>query len=173
MSAVMGVAGAAVVHAGHGAPILGSIMMLHFVGMFGLSRVVGQVTDRFGRRNTILVGLALLAIAGAVVALVPGMPGFGAGILLAGLGWSFGFIGATVMLTDLTAPSHRARVLGRADLVSSLTAAVVATTGGFWFAANGLAGLGLLAIAVVTLPLVLFVFVAEPGTSPALGAARE
>ena len=173
MAAVMGVAGAAVVHAGHGAPVLGTVMMLHFVGMFGLSRVVGHVTDRFGRRNTILAGLLVLVIAGIVVAVAPGMPGFGAGILLAGLGWSFAYIGATVLLTDLTAPERRARVLGRADLVSSLTAAVVSTTGGFWFAANGLAGLGLLAIAVVTLPLVLMLFVSEREASPALGAARE
>jgi MFS family permease len=173
MSAVMGIAGAAVVHAGHGAPVLGTVMMLHFVGMFGLSRVVGQVTDRFGRRNTILAGLLVQVIAGLAVAAVPGMPGFGAGILLAGLGWSFAYIGATVLLTNLTEPERRARVLGRADLVSSLTAAVVATSGGFWFAANGLAGLGLLAIAVVTIPLVLFLLVAEPGAPPVLDAARE
>ena len=162
MTSVMGIAGVAVVHAGHGASVLGWIMMLHFVGMFGLSRIVGHVTDRWGRRATILVGLVMLALGGAVVALVPGMAGFGAGIFLVGLGWSFAYVGASVLLTDITVPSRRARILGRADLITQLTAAVISVSGGFWFAANGLAGLGVLAIAVVTLPVVAVLFVVEP-----------
>jgi MFS family permease len=162
MASVMGIAGVAVVHAGHGAGVLGWIMMLHFVGMYGLSRIVGYATDRWGRRPTILVGLFLLAVGGAVVALVPGMAGFGAGILLVGLGWSFAYIGASVLLTDITVPNRRARILGRADLITQLTAAVVATSGGFWFATNGVAGLGVLAIVVVLLPVVGFLFVVEP-----------
>lgn len=162
MAAVMGVAGVAVVHAGHGASVLGTIMMLHFIGMYGLSRIVGHVTDRVGRRPTILAGLVLLGLGGAVVALIPNMAGFAAGILIVGLGWSFAYIGASVLLTDITVPSRRARILGRADLITQLTAAVVATSGGVWFAANGLAGLGLVAIAVVTLPFVAFLFVVEP-----------
>jgi MFS family permease len=161
MTSVMGIAGVAVVHAGHGAPVLGTIMMLHFVAMFGLSRFVGQIADRVGRRSTILVGLVLLACGGAVVATIPGMPGFGAGLFLVGLGWSFGYIGASLLLTDVTEPSRRARILGRADLITQLTASAVATSGGFWFAANGLTGLGVLAIAVVALPFVAFLFVVE------------
>lgn len=161
MASVMGVAGVAVVHAGHGAGVLGSIMMLHFIGMYGLSRVVGHATDRWGRRPTILLGLVLLGVGGGVVTLVPTMAGFAAGILIVGLGWSFGYIGASVLLTDITAPSRRARILGRADLITQLTAAAVATSAGVWFAAHGLEGLGIVAIAVVTLPFVAFLFVVE------------
>jgi MFS family permease len=162
MAAVMGIAGVAVVHAGHGASVLGWVMMLHFLGMYGLSRIVGYATDHWGRRATILVGLALLGVGGAVVALVPGMTGFAVGILVVGLGWSFSYVGASVLLTDITVPRRRARILGRADLITQLIAAVVATGGGVWFAANGLAGLGVLAIAVVALPFVAFLFVVEP-----------
>lgn len=155
MAAVMGVSGAAVAHAGHGVPVLGSIMFLHFIGMFGLSRVVGRVADKVGRRPTILTGLALLAAGGAIVAVVPGATGFGIGLLLVGLGWSFGFIGSTVLLTDATAPERRARVLGRADLTGQLSAATLALGSGWWFAARGVAGLGILAIVVAALPVVL------------------
>jgi MFS family permease len=161
MASVMGVAGVAVVHAGHGAGVLGSIMMLHFIGMYGLSRLVGHATDRWGRRPTILTGLVLLGVGGAIVALIPNMAGFAAGILIVGLGWSFAYIGASVLLTDITVPRRRARILGRADLITQLTAAVIATSGGVWFAANGLPGLGVVAIAVVTLPFVAFLFVVE------------
>ena len=162
MSAVMGVSGAAVAHAGHGVPVLGSLMFLHFIGMFGLSRVVGRVADKVGRRATILSGLALLALGGATVALVPGSTGFGIGLLLVGLGWSFGFIGSTVLLTDATAPDRRARVLGRADLTAQLSAATIAAATGWLFAARGVAGLGIIAILVAALPVALLVRLRRP-----------
>lgn len=149
MAALMGVAGAAVHHAGHSARVLGILMLVHFVGMFGLSRQVGGVADRFGRRRTILAGLGLLALGGATAALGLGVWGFGAGLLLAGLGWSFGFIGGTVLLTDATQPRHRARIIGRADLLAQLGAALVALAGGWWFAQRGLAGLGSAAAIIV------------------------
>ncbi len=157
MAAVMGVSGAAVSHAGHGVPVLGSVMFLHFIGMFGLSRVVGRIVDKVGRVPTILSGLGLLAAGGAIVAVVPGVVGFGVGLLLVGLGWSFGFIGSTVLLTDATAPDRRARVLGRADLTGQLTAAALALGSGWWFAVRGVAGLGIVAIVVAALPVILIV----------------
>jgi MFS family permease len=174
MASVMGVSGAAVAHAGHGVNVLGALMFMHFVGMFALSRAVGRVADRFGRRPTIMTGLALLALGGFTVAFVPGTAGFAAGLLLVGLGWSFGFIGATVLLTDVTAPTRRARIMGRADLIAQLSAAVIATGGGWWFAAQGLAGLGIAAVAVAAAPLVLLGFVAEgqPGRYAQPAASR-
>jgi len=152
MAAVMGIGGAAVAHAGHGVPVLGSIMLLHFIGMFGLSRVVGRITDRVGRVQTIFTGLALLAAGGAVIGFIPGMVAFGIGLLLVGFGWSFSFIGSTVLLTDAAPPERRARTLGRADLSGQLCAAVIATAGGWWFASRGAAGLGILAIVVAATP---------------------
>jgi MFS family permease len=161
MASVMGVAGAAVAHAGHGTSVLGSLMLAHFVGMFALSRVVGRIADRVGRRATILTGLGLLASGGAVVALVPGPAGFAVGLLLVGFGWSFGFIGSTVLLTDASPPDRRARVLGRADLGAQLAAAVIATAGGWWFAARGMPGLGLAAAVVAATPILLLALVRE------------
>ncbi len=142
MAALMGVAGAAVAHAGYGTRTLGFLMLVHFVGMFGLSRQVGRIADGFGRRNTILIGLGLLALGGTTIALDLGRWGFGAGLLFAGLGWSFGYIGGTLAVTDSSLPEHRARSVGRADLLAQSSAALVATAGGFWFAQNGLSGLG-------------------------------
>lgn len=155
MAAVMGIGGAAVAHAGHGVPVLGSVMLMHFIGMFALSRTVGRVADRVGRTQTILIGLALLSSGGAVIALIPGIVAFGTGLLLVGFGWSFGYIGSTVLLTDAAIPERRARTLGRADLTAQLCAAIVATGGGWWFAARGAAGLGILAIVIAAAPVLL------------------
>ena len=165
MAAVMGVSGAAVAHAGHGVPVLSSIMMAHFVGMFALSRVVGRFADRVGRRQAILVGLGLLVIGGIVVAVIPGVNGYAVGLLLVGLGWSFAFIGSTVLLADATPPERRARVVGRADLAAQLSAAVIATGGGWWFASRGVAGLGIVAIVVAALPLVFVLRMQKPAVA--------
>jgi MFS family permease len=162
MAAVMGVSGAAIAHAGHGVPVLSTVMVAHFFGMFALSRVVGRFADRVGRRQTILVGLALLVIGGAIVAIVPGATGFAIGLLLVGLGWSFAYIGSTVLLADSSAPERRARVVGRADLAAQLSAAVVALGGGWWFASRGLAGLGVAAIVVSMLPVAFLLRFAKP-----------
>lgn len=170
MAAVMGIAGAAVHQAGYAVWVLGAMMFLHFVGMFGLSRVVGKVADRFGRRNTILVGMLIIAFGGAVIALLPGIIAFAVGLMLVGFGWSFGFIGATVLLTDITAAHKRARIVGRADLTAQLSAAALALAGGWWFARQGIEGLGVLAAFVVLVPaLLLLVFMREasPGVFPA------
>jgi MFS family permease len=167
MAAVMGVAGAAVAHAGHGVNVLGGLMFMHFVGMFGLSRLVGGFADKFGRRVTMSMGLALLVCGGLTVALLQGPTGFGVGLLLVGFGWSFGFIGASVLLTDVTAPAHRAGLIGRADLAAQLTSAVIAIGGGWWFAQHGVAGLGILAVCIAAIPLLaLFAVVKEsaPGS---------
>jgi MFS family permease len=162
MAAVMGIGAAAVTHAGHGVPVLGSVMLMHFIGMFGLSRVVGRVADRGGRVRAILSGLSLLALGGAVIAFIPGIVAFGIGLLLVGLGWSFGFIGSTVLLADAAPPERRARTLGRADLSGQLSAAVVSTAGGWWFAARGAAGLGVLAIVGSMNPVVFVLRFARP-----------
>jgi MFS family permease len=161
MAAVMGVAGAHVSQAGHGVQVLGGLMFLHFGGMFGLSWVVGRLADVVGRRQTILIGLALLASGGLTVALVPGTTGFGIGLLLVGFGWSFGYIGGTVLLTYVAAPARRGRTLGRADLTAQLSAALIASAGGWWFASRGLAGLGIAAAAVAAAPVLLMAFVRE------------
>lgn len=162
MVTVMGVAGPAVQQHGHGFGVLGGVMAAHFVGMFALSLVVGHVADRIGRRRTILSGLAVLAAGGATLAATDAMAALALGLLLVGLGWSFSYIGATVLLTDVTPLARRAGVLGRADLVAALSQATLAAAGGWWFADRGLAGLGLAAGAIALVPMVLVLLVREP-----------
>jgi MFS family permease len=162
MVTIMGVAGAALRHEGHDAATTGLVMVAHFVGMFALSTVVGRVADRAGRRATILVGLATLGVGGLLVAYLPGAVGLAAGLLVVGLGWSFAYIGGTVVLTDVVPLARRARVLGLADLATSLLAAAASFAGGWWYGGHGLPSLGLLAALVVCAPLVLALPVREP-----------
>jgi MFS family permease len=100
------------------------MLSIHFLGMFGLVLVVGQVVDRVGRTTSILGGL--LALAAGVLGFLGGTGV--AAILLAmfaiGIGWNLAFVAATAMLSDATRPQERARLIGFSDFASIGVAAV-------------------------------------------------
>jgi MFS family permease len=155
MVGVMGIAGPAVQQGHASTAVLGATMAAHFVGMFGLAPVVGRVADKVGRRMVIVGGLALTAAGGLAIALLPGPGGFAASLLAIGLGWSLSYLGASVLLVDVTPLARRARVLGRADLLGALCQAALAALAGVWFAERGAAGVGIAAAALLVLPLLL------------------
>lgn len=154
MVAVMGVAGVALGHQGHGATAISFVLALHFTGMFGPSPVWGRLADRRGPRKVALAALALLACGGLSVAFVPGVAGYGLGLLLIGVGWSGAYLAGTVLFTGAVRADRRARATGLADFGTSLAAAAVTAGAGVWYAGHGATGLGLLAAALVTLPVV-------------------
>ena len=172
MVAVMGVTGVELAHAGHARSTTSLVMALHFTGMFAFSLLAGRAADRAGRRPTILGGVAVLALGGLTIALIPGAVGLALGLLLIGIGWSFSYIGGTTLLTDVLPPARRARSLGLIDFTTALLAAGASFAGGIWYAQRGIAGLGLAAIAVVALPAVLALVLRAPKTHARAPAPR-
>lgn len=166
MIAVMGVTGVALHDAGHTATTTSAVMAAHFLGMFGLSPLVGKFADRLGRKLTIISGTAILASGGLSVAVVPGAPGLVVGLLLVGIGWSFAYIGGTVILSDVVPVAKRARTVGLTDFGTAIFAAAASFGAGWWYATRGLPALGFFAIALVLLPAVLALMLREkrPGT---------
>ena len=95
----------------------------HVVAMFGPSFFTGGLIARFGAERIVATGLALTAAAALV-----GLSGisslhFQACLALAGLGWNFGFIGASSMVVATHLPQERNKVQAFNDfLVFGLTA---------------------------------------------------
>ena len=87
----------------------------HVIAMFGPSFFTGSLVTRFGRETITSVGLSLLLVAGIVALLGITVTHFWLALILLGLGWNFGFIGATSMLTDAQRPEERARVQAAND----------------------------------------------------------
>lgn len=145
---------------GHGLGVVGGIMTAHFVGMFALAPFVGKIVTRWGGGvRAISFGLGLLIMGAVAAAFSP----VSSSILVAlslfvlGLGWCFGFVSGSVLLTQGLAYAERARVQGSVDAVAWFAAAVASLGSGFLLAGFGFRVLCLLAAAGV---LVAVVFVA-------------
>ncbi len=110
MSFVMTAAPMAMVACGHtiGQAALG--IQWHVLAMFAPSFFTGRLIQRFGV-NAVTAGGLLLLAGSAVVALMGlGLEHFWISLILLGVGWNFGFIGATTMVTACHRPEERNRV---------------------------------------------------------------
>jgi len=131
MSFVMTAAPIAMVGCGHtiGQAALG--IQWHVLAMYGPSFFTGRLIDRFGQRRIAICGMVLLA-AGAVTALSgTGLVNFWGTLILLGLGWNFGFLGASSMVAACARPEERAHIQGLNDfLIFGSTAMASLFSGG-------------------------------------------
>ena len=89
----------------------------HVLAMYAPSFFTGHLIARFGAERIVAIGLVILAVAGAVAIAGIDLVNFFAALILLGIGWNFGFIGATTMLTAQQAPEEKGRLQGLNDLV--------------------------------------------------------
>lgn len=89
----------------------------HVLAMFAPSFFTGTLIDRFGAERVAASGLALIAL-GAVVAISGlGLYNFWGTLVLLGVGWNLGFLGATTMVASCHRPEERAKVQGLNDFL--------------------------------------------------------
>jgi len=89
----------------------------HVIAMFAPSFFTGALIARFGHVRVIAAGLVLLAGCGVVALNGLTLAHFWVALVLLGVGWNLGFIGATAMLTETYYPEERARVQGLNDFL--------------------------------------------------------
>ena len=129
------------------------MLSAHFIGMFGLVLIVGDVIDRVGRLKALLGGLLLLGFSTlSVVWAVESVVATAAALFGIGLGWNFSYVAATAELADKTVPVERGKILGFGDLLVGLLSAVLATLGGLALATVGLVVLGMVGLALAVAP---------------------
>jgi MFS family permease len=142
MVGVMGVTPTALDHAHHGSTAISLVISTHIAGMFAFAPLIGRWMDRFGRRSALVAGCMTSIVGALIAATEAGAIWIGVGLLAIGLGWSATFLGATALISDITAPNERAGALGFTDLLISLTSAVAGLTGGIVLEAAGYGPLG-------------------------------
>lgn len=91
------------------------IVSAHVLAMFAPSFFTGHLITRFGVERIIGVGLVILALAGGVALAGVELGNFYAALILLGIGWNFGFIGATTLLASSHSPEERGRIQGMND----------------------------------------------------------
>mgnify|MGYP000906075808 FL=1 len=82
----------------------------HVVAMYGPSFWTGRLITRFGAAKVVAAGLILTGAASAVGLFGIDVTHFWATLILLGLGWNFGFVGASAMVLECHRPEEKARV---------------------------------------------------------------
>ena len=108
-----------------------STARLVLLAMFGPSFVTGHLIARFGAARIVGTGLVILAAGGGVALSGVELANFYISLILLGIGWNFGFIGATAMLSEAHSPEEQGRVQGLNDMLvfGAVTLASLASGG--------------------------------------------
>ncbi|HWF64224.1 MAG TPA: MFS transporter [Rhizomicrobium sp.] len=102
---------------GHQQSAADQVIQWHVVAMYAPSFFTGRLITRYGAGPITGIGLAVIALAA-----VFGLTGttifhFTAALVFLGLGWNFGFTGASAMVLKTHAPEERARVQSLNDFL--------------------------------------------------------
>ena len=130
-----------------------NVVSAHVLAMYAPSFFTGHLIARFGVEKIVGLGLLILASAGGVALMGVELEHFFIALILLGLGWNFGFIGATTMLAASHAPSERGRVQGMNDFIvfGGVTMASL-SSGSLMNCSGGTAQEGWMAVNMAMLP---------------------
>src|ERR687885_10600 len=128
----------------------------HVIAMYAPSFFTGRLITRFGAPRVVAAGLALIAAAVAAGLLGQDVGHFWGSLVLLGLGWNFGFVGASALVLDCHRPEERTRVQSLNDFIVFGTMALGSFASGGLLTAYGWdtvlrVSLGPLALAVAAL----------------------
>ncbi|NMY08836.1 MULTISPECIES: MFS transporter [Pseudomonadota] len=89
----------------------------HVIAMYGPSFFTGSLIKRFGAGRVATVGLLLTGLSAAVGLAGIDVAHFWATLILLGLGWNFGFLGASAMVLECHRPEEKTRVQSLNDFI--------------------------------------------------------
>jgi MFS family permease len=140
---------------GHGTGASGVVIAVHVAAMYLPSPITGRLVDRVGRTTMAVVSGATLLTAGLVAASAPddSVVLLALALALLGIGWNFGLVSGTAIITDAVPLATRARTQGLVDLSIAIAGAGGGLASGIVVDVAGYSMLslvgGLLALAIV------------------------
>ena len=146
----------AIVGCGFSEPMASDVIRWHIVAMFAPSFFTGFLIKRFGASKIVLCGFALLLVASLVAGLGLTTKHFYASLIILGLGWNFGFVGATAMLAAVVSESDKAVVQGVNDSIVALASTICAFSAGIVVATMGWLPLAIISACIVSAAVVCF-----------------
>nr|AXL05637.1 MFS transporter [uncultured bacterium] len=132
MTGIMTIAPVHLVADGHSLDVLGAVVALHVVGMFAPSPVSGYLADRFGPLPVVMTGGVLMLVACLLGLSVDdhGTAVMVGHLLVLGVGWNFGIVGASLVLAREVPDRFRPHAEGVGELSMGLAAAVAGPVAG-------------------------------------------
>ena len=153
MNLVMTSTPLAVVGCGFETENAADIVSSHVLAMYLPSFFTGHLINRFGVKPIIALGLVILAAAGGVALAGVEIGNFYLALILLGIGWNFGFIGGTTMLTAAHSEEERGRVQGLNDFaVFGMVTIASLSSGGLMNCSGGSAQEGWMAVNLAMIP---------------------
>ncbi|QPC44912.1 MFS transporter [Kaustia mangrovi] len=130
MNLVMTATPLAMVGCGHTVNDAAWVIQWHVLAMYVPSFFTGQLINRFGVEKIVATGMVFLAGAGFAALAGIGFGNFAVALVFLGVGWNFGFVGATTMVTDCYKPAEKNRVQAVNDFAIFATVAVASLSSG-------------------------------------------
>jgi MFS family permease len=124
---------------GHGKGVVGAVISAHTAGMFAFAPLAGWLSDRFGRLPIIALGGLTLVLATILTALAGEAPRLlmFPGLFFLGLGWSFGIVAGSALLTESVEMGDRVAVQGAADMATNIASGTGALVSGVVLSMSG------------------------------------
>lgn len=168
MMAVMSMTGIHMHHSGTGLGIIGMVLSLHFVGMFGFSSAFGWAVDRYGTRTILLGGMGAMLLSLWVSGTADGHDSgqLAVGLALLGLSWSAVLVAASVLLSESVAVDERPAAQGFSDMAMNFAAAGGAALSGVILERLGFGSLAAISAAILLLPLLALPALRAGATTP-------
>lgn len=143
----------AMIGCGFSEAVAGDVIRWHVVAMFAPSFFTGFLIKQFGTWRIAMIGLALLLASALVAAAGLSSIHFYGALILLGVGWNFGFIGATTMLASVVSEEEKSVVQGVNDTIIALVSTLCAFAAGAIVAGFGWAILCIVAAIILVLSL--------------------
>ncbi|HUH87336.1 MAG TPA: MFS transporter [Pusillimonas sp.] len=89
----------------------------HVIAMYGPSFVTGHLITRFGAHRVVATGLLLIGLSAAVGLMGLELAHFWLTLILLGVGWNFGFVGASALVLECHRPEEKNRVQSFNDFI--------------------------------------------------------
>lgn len=134
----------------------------HVIAMYAPSFFTGRLITRFGANRVVIVGLVLIAACSAVGLTGVDVAHFWLSLILLGIGWNFGFLGASALVLDCHRPEERTRVQSLNDFIVFGTMALGSFASGGVLATYGWETLLWVSFAPLTVAVALFASTALP-----------
>ncbi|MDB6453702.1 MFS transporter [Falsirhodobacter sp. 20TX0035] len=157
MAFVMTAAPLAMVGCGHSITAAAHGIQWHVLAMFAPSLFTGRLIARWGKERITALGLVLIAASGAVALTGLDLSHFYISLVFLGIGWNFGFIGATAMVAASHTEAEKGRAQGLNDFIVFGTVAVGSFFSGALLQASGWSLVNLMifpGVALVLAPLI-------------------